>query len=60
MTRPLKPGINGYILDVDFLDNRKVRRIKDACGAQAIGCLIYLLGNIGTHSTKAVFRFYRF
>ena len=47
MTRPLKPGIGGYILDVDFLDNRKVRRIKKGfCCPQAIECLIYLLGNI--------------
>ncbi len=46
MARPLKPGIGSYLMDVDFLHNRKIRRIKQACDSRGIECLIYLLGNI--------------
>lgn len=46
MARPLKEGLDYFSLDTDFLQNRKVRRIKMACGAQSISVLICLLCNI--------------
>jgi hypothetical protein len=46
MARPIKQGLDYFSLDTDFLQNRKVRRIKMACGPQSISVLICLLCNI--------------
>lgn len=41
-----KQGIDYFDLDVDFLDDIKVRKITRACGAQAVAVLISLLCRI--------------
>ena len=46
MARPVKQGLDYFALDVDFLENIKIRRIKKACGIQGVGILIALLCNI--------------
>ena len=46
MARPLKSGIDYYPMDVDFLQDIKIRRILKGCGASSISVLICLLGNI--------------
>lgn len=46
MARPIKQGLDYFPLDVDFLRNIKVRRIKRACGIQSTEVLIALLASI--------------
>ena len=46
MARPIKKGIDYFPLDVSFLSDMKIRKIRKACGDTAITMLIYLLGNI--------------
>ena len=46
MARPIKKGIDYFPMDVDFLGDMKVRKIKKACGSTGVVMLIYLLGNI--------------
>lgn len=46
MARPIKTGIDYYPLDVDFLQDIKVRKIMKACGIQSITILISLLSSI--------------
>lgn len=46
MARPTKQGIDYYSLDVNFLRDIKVRKIRKACGPQSIEILLCLLGNI--------------
>ena len=46
MARPVKQGLDYFALDVDFLENIKIRKIKKACGIQGLGILIALLCNI--------------
>ncbi|GGD02282.1 Lin1244/Lin1753 domain-containing protein [Enterococcus wangshanyuanii] len=46
MARPTKKGIDYFPLDVDFLKDIKVRKIKRACGPFTVEVLICLLGNI--------------
>lgn len=42
----MKQGIDYYSLDVDFLRDIKIRKIRRACGPQSIEILLCLLGNI--------------
>lgn len=46
MARPLSRGIEYYPLDVDFLNNIKIRKIMKSCGPNSIAIIILLLGNI--------------
>ena len=46
MGRLLKEGLDFFSLDTDFLQNKKVRKIKLACGPQSVSILICLLCNI--------------
>lgn len=46
MARPIKKGIDYYPLDVDFLQDIKVRKIMRACGVQSVAILISLLSSI--------------
>lgn len=46
MARPIKKGIGYFPLDVDFLQDIKIRKIMRACGSAAPTILICLLGNI--------------
>lgn len=46
MARPLKQGLDYFPLDVDFLQDTKVRKIVKAQGAKSIPVLICLLSNI--------------
>ncbi|MBU5364266.1 DUF4373 domain-containing protein [Enterococcus devriesei] len=46
MARPTKQGIDYFSLDVNFLKDIKVRKIRKACGPQSIEILLCLLGNI--------------
>lgn len=46
MTRPLKQGLDYFPLDTDFLSDRKVRKIINACGPNSVTILICLLCNI--------------
>ena len=46
MARPIKQGLDYYLLDVGFLQDVKIRRIMRACGIQSIPVLISLLANI--------------
>lgn len=46
MARPVKQGLDYFPLDVDFLENIKVRKILRSCGAGSIAVLISLLGSI--------------
>lgn len=46
MARPIKTGIDYYPLNVDFLQDVKVRKIMRACGTQSIAILISLLSSI--------------
>lgn len=46
MARPLKQGLDYFPLDVDFLQDLKVRKIVKAQGAKSIPVLICLLANI--------------
>lgn len=46
MARPTKKGIDYYPIDVDFLQDIKVRKIMRACGVQSITILISLLSSI--------------
>lgn len=46
MARPIKKGIDYFPMDVSFLDDMKIRKIKKACGDTGITMLIYLLSNI--------------
>jgi hypothetical protein len=49
MARPLKQGLDYFSFDVDFFDNKKVRRIIRACGPNSGTILICLLCNIYRH-----------
>lgn len=46
MARPVKTGLDYYPLNVDFLQDIKVRKIMRACGTQSIAILISLLSSI--------------
>ena len=46
MARPLKQGLDYFPLDTDFLSDRKVRKIMNACGPNSATILICLLCNI--------------
>lgn len=46
MARPQKTGLDYYPLDVDFLQDIKVRKIMRACGIQSVTILISLLSSI--------------
>jgi len=46
MARPIKKGLDYYPLDVDFLQDIKVRKIMRACGIQSVAILISLLSSI--------------
>lgn len=46
MARPLSRGIEYYPLDVDFLNDLKIKRIMKSCGPNSIAIIILLLGNI--------------
>lgn len=46
MARPTKQGLDYFPLDVNFLKDIKVRKIKRACGPATIEILLCLLGNI--------------
>ncbi|NBI08257.1 Lin1244/Lin1753 domain-containing protein [Senegalia massiliensis] len=46
MARPIKTGLDYYPLDVDFLQDIKIRKIMRACGIQSITILISLLSSI--------------
>jgi uncharacterized phage protein (TIGR02220 family) len=46
MARPTKKGLDYFPLNVDFLQDLKLRKIVSSCGAQSVAILIYLLGNI--------------
>ncbi len=46
MARPLSRGIEYYPLDVDFLNDLKIKKIMKSCGPNSIAIIILLLGNI--------------
>lgn len=46
MARPPKCGLSYFPIDTGFFDDSKTLEIMDACGAQSISVLIYLLCNI--------------
>lgn len=46
MVRPLSRGIEYYPLDVDFLNDLKIKKIMKSCGPNSIAIIILLLGNI--------------
>ena len=46
MARPLSRGIEYYPLDVDFMNDIKIRKIIKSCGPNSIAIIILLLGNI--------------
>jgi len=46
MSRPLKQGIDYFPIDVGFLKDVKIRKIKLACGTSSPAILIALLSNI--------------
>lgn len=46
IARPIKKGLDYYPLNVDFLQDIKVRKIMRACGIQSITILISLLSSI--------------
>ncbi|WP_368251726.1 DUF4373 domain-containing protein [Enterococcus sp. 2201sp1_2201st1_B8_2201SCRN_220225] len=46
MVRPLKQGLDYFPVDVNFLGDVKVRRVRMACGMEAVGILVYLLSLI--------------
>lgn len=46
MARPIKKGLDYYPLDVDFLQDIKIRKIMRACGVQSVAILISLLSSI--------------
>lgn len=46
MARPLKQGLDYFPLDTDFLSDRKIRKIINACGPNSVAILICLLCNI--------------
>ena len=46
MARPPKCGLSYFPIDTGFFDDSKTLEIMDACGAQSVSVLIYLLCNI--------------
>lgn len=46
MARPPKCGLSYFPIDTGFFDDSKTLEIIDACGAQSISVLVYLLCNI--------------
>ena len=46
MARPISKGISYYPLDVDFMQNLKIRKVIQACGPNSIAIIMLLLGNI--------------
>lgn len=46
MVQPIKEGLDYFPMDVSFLGDVKVRRVRMACGMEAVGILVYLLGLI--------------
>lgn len=46
MARQIKQGIDYYPMDVNFLNDMKVRKVLRGCGAQSMAVILYLLGNI--------------
>lgn len=46
MARPISKGISYFPLDVDFMQNLKIRKVIQACGPSSIAIIMLLLGNI--------------
>jgi hypothetical protein len=46
MARPNKQGLDYFPLDIDFLSDLKVRKVKKVCGPQSIAVLIHVLCTI--------------
>ena len=46
MARQIKQGIDYYPMDVNFLNDIKVRKVLRGCGAQSMAVILFLLGNI--------------
>lgn len=46
MARPLKEGLDYFSFDVDFFENRKVKKVMRACGPASAAVLSCLLCNI--------------
>lgn len=46
MARPISKGISYFPLDVDFMQNLKIRKVIQACGPNSIAIIMLLLGNI--------------
>ena len=46
MARPISKGISYYPLDVNFMQNLKIRKVIQACGPNSIAIIMLLLGNI--------------
>ncbi len=46
MARPLKQGLDYFPLDVDFFQDKKIRRVKSEYGADGITIYLYLLCEI--------------
>ena len=46
MARPYKQGVNYYSLDVDFLKDKKKKKIRRSCGSQTCEILLCLLSYI--------------
>ncbi|WPC07987.1 DUF4373 domain-containing protein [Globicatella sp. PHS-GS-PNBC-21-1553] len=46
MARPIKTGIDYFPLDIDFLNDIKIRKVVRSVGTEAIGVIISILSNI--------------
>ena len=46
MARPIIKGIDYYPLNVDFLNDLKIKRVIKACGPSSVAIIVFLLGNI--------------
>lgn len=46
MARQIKQGLDYYSMDVNILNDMKLRKIIRSCGAEALAVLVFLLGNI--------------
>jgi hypothetical protein len=50
MARPVKEGLDYFPIDTNFLRDRKIRKIKRACGAATVEVLMHLFCDIyGNH-----------
>lgn len=46
MARPISKGISYFPIDVDFMQNLKIRKVIQACGPNSIAIIMLLLGTI--------------